>query len=375
MSQPVSEDRPLKDISLASIPAFPAVALRVLDLVSQDDADFNVLAREIASDATLSAQVLRLANSALFNLENPVGTVRQAVMLLGSQRVQSLVMSVAMANYSRAALRTEAFHRCWQHTIATAVLSREIAAAADAPQPEQAYSLGLLHDIGRLGLLVACPDDYDEMLRRADRNVTSLVELERQLFTMDHCELGRRLIMQWKLPHEFCVVAGRHHDPAAGATELDSLRIAHLSCRLADALEFWVAKPFLPLDVEEVLSELPDAVRLKLPSDPSDLKEKISNALCAGTEVLTQQPPDPVRIRSERSNTPDVNSDLPETRSPGASPTRFESMPAAWDFLVVVITVVVLMLMLAITYAVLPLSRIAALGLVILVCYCGQGFH
>src|SRR4051794_13220284 len=100
MSQQVSEDRPLKDISLASIPAFPAVALRVLDLVSQDDADFDLLAREIASDATLSAQVLRLANSALFRFETRIGTVQQALLLVGAERIQSLVMSVAMANYS-----------------------------------------------------------------------------------------------------------------------------------------------------------------------------------------------------------------------------------------------------------------------------------
>jgi HD-like signal output (HDOD) protein len=351
MSQQVLEDRPLKDISLASIPAFPGVALRVLNLVSRDDADFDLLAREIASDATLSAQVLRLANSALFRFETRIGTVQQAVMLLGAQHVQSLVMSVAVANYSRAALRTEAFQRCWQHTIATAVLSREIAAAAGAPQPEQAYSLGLLHDIGRLGLLVAWPDDYDQMLRKADRNVTSLIELERQLFTMDHCELGRRLIEQWKLPHEFCVVAGRHHDPPDGATELDSLRISYLSCRLADALEFWVAKPFRPLDVEEVLSELPDAVRLRLPSDPLDLREKIGNALGVGTAVLSQQPPDSVHIPSERSNTPDLDSDPPETGSTGASLTRFESLPAARGFLVVLVTGIVFMLMLAATYA------------------------
>jgi HD-like signal output (HDOD) protein len=323
-------------------------ALRVLDLVSQDDPDFDLLVREIASDATLSAQVLRLANSALFRFETEVGTVHQAVLLLGTQQVQSLVMSVATANYSRAALRTEAFQRCWQHTIATAVLSREIAAAAGAPQPEQAYSLGLLHDIGRLGLLVAWPDDYDLMVRKADRNVISLLELEKQLFTMDYCELGRRLIEQWKLPHEFCVVAGRHHDPPAGAAELDSLRIAHLSCRLADALEFWVAKPFRPLDIEEVLSELPSDVRLRLPSDPLDLKEQIANLLGGETAVLSQ---DSVHIPSERSNTPDLNSDPPETRSTSASLTRFESLPAAWDFLVVLITVIVFTLMLAVLYA------------------------
>lgn len=351
MSQQVSEHRPLKDISLASIPAFPAVALRVLDLASQDDPDFDLLVREIASDATLSAQVLRMANSPLFGFETRVGTVHQAVMMLGAQRVQSLVMSVATANFSRAALRTEALQRCWQHTIAAAVLSREIAAAAGAPQPEQAYSLGLLHDIGRLGLLVAWPDDYDLMLRKADRNVISLIELEKQLFTMDHCELGRRLMEQWKLPHEFCVVAGRHHDPPAGATELDSLRIAHLSCRLADALEFWVAKPFRPLEVEEVLSELPYAVRLRLPSDPLGLREKIGSSLGGGSAVLSQRPADSVRIPSKRSNTPELHSDQPETVSTGASLPRFESMPAAWDFLVVLITVVVFTLMLAVMYA------------------------
>lgn len=339
MAHQLAEDRPLKDVSLASIPAFPAVALRVLELVSQDDADFHLLMREIASDATLSAQVLRLANSALFQFE--VGTLQQAIMLLGYQQVQSLVMSVAIVNYSLKVLRTEAFQRCWQHTIATAVLSREIAVAADAPLPEQAYSLGLLHDIGRLGLLVAWPDDYDQMLRKADRNVNSLVELERQQFTMDHCELGRQLMQQWKLPHEFRVVAGRHHDLSAGETALDSLRIAHLSCRLADALEFWVAKPFQPVDVEEVLSELPDAVRLRLPRDPLELSEKIRRSLDVGTTILNDQPPESVPTSTESSNTPELSSDPPETGN----------TTAAWNFLVVLIAVTVFTLMLAAIYA------------------------
>lgn len=181
MSPQALADRPPKDISLASIPAFPAIALRVLDLVSQEDPDFDLLVREIASDATLSAQVLKLANSAFFGFVTEVGTVQQAVMMLGTRRVQSLVISVATSDYSRAALRTKALQRCWKHTVATAVLSRELATAAGAIQPEQAYSLGLLHDIGRLGLLVAWPDDYDLMLRKADRNVISLLELEKQI--------------------------------------------------------------------------------------------------------------------------------------------------------------------------------------------------
>jgi len=92
------------------------------------------------------------------------------------------------------------------------------------------------------------------------------------------------------------------------------------------------------------------AVRLRLPSDPLDLKEKIDNSLGEQTAVLSQRPPDSVRIPSETSNTPDLNSDQPETRSTGASPTRSESMPAGWDYLVVLITIIVFTLMLAAIY-------------------------
>src|ERR1700723_334170 len=84
-----------RDISLANIPAFPAVVLRVLDIASQDNPDFDLLVREITSDATLSAQVLRLANSPLFGFAAQISTVQRAVVALGTAQVQSLVMSVA----------------------------------------------------------------------------------------------------------------------------------------------------------------------------------------------------------------------------------------------------------------------------------------
>src|SRR5580704_15548506 len=245
-----------KDISLANIPAFPAVVLRVLDIASQENPDFALLEREITSDATLSAQVLRLANSPLFGFAAQISTVQRAVVALGTAQVQSLVMSVATANYSRAALRTEAMQKCWRHTLATAVLSREVARAAGIP-PEQAYSLGLLHDIGRLGLLVAWPDDYNRILEESSRDGTSMLELERELFNMDHCEVGHLLAGQWKLPPQFLAVAGHHHDPQPDSGDLTHLRIAHIGCGMADALGYWATKPFAPPEPAELLSLLP----------------------------------------------------------------------------------------------------------------------
>jgi hypothetical protein len=114
-----------------------------------------------------------------------------------------------------------------------------------------------------------------------------------------------------------------------------------------------VAKPFRPLEVEEVLSELPQTVRLKLPSDPLDLKEKIDNALGVGSALLGVQPPDPVQIPSEWPNTPDLDSDPPQTESTGAFLTSVERTPAAWDFLVIPIAAIVFTLILVILYALL----------------------
>lgn len=347
-----AEARVARQIALGNIPAFPAVVLRVLDLVSQDDPATGVLVQEIASDATLSAQVLRLANSAQFGFVGQIRTVGHAVVALGLSRIQALVTSVATANYSRAALRTRALHRVWRHTLASAVISRELARAAGAPA-EHAYTLGLLHDMGRLGLLVTWPDDYDHILREADRDNTGLLDLETRLFGMDHCEVGRRLAEQWKLPQEFCLVAGRHHDPSAGNKDLDSLAIASLSCRLADALGYWVSKPFHEITVAEILAELPGEARARLPRDEVVLQELVEKSVSGGSDLLNQSPSEyheprrretpPARLR------PDSANPLP---APGEADSLFqyEEKSIGWDFTVVLITVAVFAAVMVILY-------------------------
>ncbi len=279
---------PLKRVvSLAKIPAFPAVVLRVLEVISEDEPDLNRLVGEINSDATLSAQVLRLANSPLFAFSGQISSVQHAVTALGIEQIQSLVMSVATANYSKAAFRSESLRKCWRHTVASAVLCREIARAAGMP-PEESYTLGLLHDIGRLGLLAAWPDDYSRILEQANREGRSLLELERDLFDMDHCEVGHLLVTQWKLPSQFLAVAAHHHDPQPESEDLNHLSITHIGCRMADALGYWAAKPPLPVDPGDLLWLLPAAVRENFPADPEALRTLIERAVNDDREALSQ---------------------------------------------------------------------------------------
>src|SRR6185437_3178684 len=226
----------------------------------------------------------------LFTFTGQISSIQQAVTALGIEQIQSLVMTVATANYSRAAFRSESLRRCWRHTVASAVVCREIARTAGM-SPEESYSLGLLHDIGRLGMLSAWPDDYGRLLDEATREGSSLLALERDCFNKDHCEVGHLLAAQWKLPAQFLEVAGHHHDPQPESEDLNHLSIAKIGCRMADALGYWAAKPAVIAKPDEVLALLPAAVREQFPADPdSFLRTLIERAVNDEDRQALSQP-------------------------------------------------------------------------------------
>ena len=140
--------------------------------------------------------------------------------------------------------------RCWRHSLATAVLAEELARVASL-RPDQAYTAGLLHDLGRLALLAACPGRYTNLLRWMETDgpkddSSYLLEYERQHFEIDHCEAGLALGRRWGLPDELCMIAGHHHE-AVDIEEFDVANVARLSCALADTLGFGVVTVTKPL--------------------------------------------------------------------------------------------------------------------------------
>lgn len=284
-----------KRLVLASIPAFPPIALAVLEMTSQVDVTMRQLAKVIRSDAVFSSQVLRLANSALLDCPERISSLSRALSTLGLERLEALAVTVATSNYVKKTLGIEELRRCWRHTLACAILCRELARAASL-SGELGYMLGLLHDIGRLGLLVTYPNDYAQMLRDADRDPQSLLDKEQQLFGMDHCEAGRTLAQLWNLPEEFPLILGRHHDPPSGAS-LDMLAVVYHGCRLADVLGFAVLKPLRTATVEEIQATLPAQVAGRFTASVEELtqmvEQKITMHDAGDAAVSMAQPPVP----------------------------------------------------------------------------------
>src|SRR5262245_32189697 len=115
--------------SLRKVPPFPPVAAQLLALLSDTTTETKDIAKLVASDSTLTARLLQCVNSAGFGLQYPVGNVHHAVALMGIDRTRDVTMALATAAYAKGALRTGELRRCWQHTIATAVLAEQIARA------------------------------------------------------------------------------------------------------------------------------------------------------------------------------------------------------------------------------------------------------
>lgn len=263
--------------ALRQLPSFPAVATKLLQLLAKEDVPIRRIVELIRTDPAFSSGILRVANSALFGFASKVETVKHAVVVVGLDRVMTLTLTVAMGSYLKAALRIAVLRGCWRHSLACALLSEELATSCSV-HLDRAYTAGLLHDIGRLGLLVAYPAEYGKLLTVAEQNAGDVLEMERKLFDMDHCQAGRRLMEEWKFPEEFHEIAARHHsEPTTG--EFNLLALARLACRLADTLGFQAVKPARLWTFQEIQAALPEPFQQRFNPDPDSLRARVATII------------------------------------------------------------------------------------------------
>ena len=253
--------------------------MKVLELLGQEDVDVRQVVRWLQSDPVFSGEMLRVANSALYGTYGQIRSVHQATITLGLDFVKALAVTVGLRAYVKSAVKAPVLRRCWTHSVATAILSQELATACFM-KGDEAYTAGLLHDIGRLGLLAAYPVEYANVLNVAMDYSFDVLHCEKELFDVDHCEAGAWLAEQWKLPAELGDIAAHHHKqpPAPGAKDKPNLlTIVELGCRMADALDFSVIKIRECWPLEQLLEYLPEAARLRFPKDTEALKTKVND--------------------------------------------------------------------------------------------------
>lgn len=200
--------------ALSALPSLPMAVMDSLSAADSDDMPIDVLAGKIEVDQGLVARLLRVANSAFYGLQRRVGSVHDAIVVLGTGNVHNLILAVSLSDYAQAAMPVgEAqLPGFLKHSIAVAICARALAPRIGC-DGNTAFAAGLLHDVGRLVLAVRYSRQMAEVLRYQQHLDCYLWEAEQQVLGIDHGRVGQLVAERWNFPESLCVAIQGHHDP------------------------------------------------------------------------------------------------------------------------------------------------------------------
>jgi putative nucleotidyltransferase with HDIG domain len=220
-----------------NLPPVSQAALKLVNLLEQASISNDEIVEVIKCDNVLTAKLLRACNSPYFGLDDPVASVDQAVLLLGHQQILHIVLTLAFGSAMVVPLPGYAVEaeELWRHSLMTATAAEIVAAEAGEMNVEApvAFTVGLLHDIGKLALSQAITPELQLELRQLiEQGSRSRAEAERRVLGTDHAEIGACLLKSWNLPDEIVEAVANHHQPVCEPRPKLSV-ITHLANCLA----------------------------------------------------------------------------------------------------------------------------------------------
>ena len=215
------------------IPPLPNVAMKVAALTQDLNASTRSIGDCIGCDPVLSARVLRAANSPLYYLERDVTTLTMAVNALGNESIHLLVLaSAAIGAFKRKGHSSAMETTLWEHSVAVGLAAREIMLALGLRGTDQAFTCGLLHDIGKLMLLRHNEDAYRQIID--DVEECGYLANERATFGYTHAQVGALAAKRWNLPDAITHAIYHHHQPSQAEQSMLIARVVDVADALAN---------------------------------------------------------------------------------------------------------------------------------------------
>jgi putative nucleotidyltransferase with HDIG domain len=210
-----------------NLPTISTTVAQLSRLIRDETATTADFENIIRLDPSLTANLLRLANSAYFGLRREVTSVKLAVTLLGLKRLFELVTSASFARLLPPRIPGYDMEATvfWRHSIAVAVLAEQLAHAMQVPAPNLLFTAGLLHDVGKLAIGNFLIDGRIAAQSRLAGEQDDLVEIERTLLGIDHQEVGEHLAAMWDLPDSVIWSARWHHAPSKAPAGVDRMLV------------------------------------------------------------------------------------------------------------------------------------------------------
>jgi HD-like signal output (HDOD) protein len=217
---------------LRRLPSLPSTYFNLLKEIESDNFTTQSIGAVISRDPVVTVRLLQMVNSAAFALAHKVTDPVDAVSLLGIETVKSLVMGLQVFSQSDAAREAGlSLEILWEHSLLVAKFAQQITLkqTGDVRLAGDAFTAGLLHDVGRIVIASNLPKEYAAIIARARENSRPLHEEEAATLQVDHAEVGAYLLGLWGLPVEIVEATGGHHAPGqtAFASEFTLLGAVH----------------------------------------------------------------------------------------------------------------------------------------------------
>ncbi|MBN2041054.1 MAG: HDOD domain-containing protein [Spirochaetes bacterium] len=236
-------------IEIKDIPVIPQVAAKVLQLQEDNlQISFNELERIIKLDPAITARILKVANSALYARQKEITNLQQAITLLGFKMIKSMILLICASNiygktkkkfkgYPETIATKSSVMEMWRHLVLTAFIARHMATKMKLDdRKEDIFVAGLLHDIGRVVLMINHSELYEKFLQEAGNNLEKdILRIEDSIFGYNHLEVGKLVLEKWNFPDELVDVISQHHSKHIDSpfkTSITIVSIANLYARV-----------------------------------------------------------------------------------------------------------------------------------------------
>ncbi len=197
-----------------SIPTLPAVVDKVIDITANPDSSTSELWEIVRADQTLSATIVKLANSAYYGLPNKVASLQHALSLLGYKEIRNLIITRAVFQSFKDKCKYGPLNLApyWAHAF-TCAMGSQIISEYLGNENQDLYTACLLHDIGKLIIYMAMPEAYTEMIYEIGYCGHTIYETEHHFFGMTHEQTGQIILKKWLFPKSIVESIGLHHHP------------------------------------------------------------------------------------------------------------------------------------------------------------------
>ena len=219
---------------MKSFPSMSGIAAKVLKLLDDPDADASQVEKLLKQDPSLTANLLKLTNSAYLGIPSKVGSVRHAIAMLGWKRLSKLVMAACVSAITDQKIPGYDLPPgvLWQHSVAVSVTAEGLMRELKIAESDEIFTAALLHDLGKLILGGFVEKELDEIQKAAARGIPFQMA-EQEVLGTDHAEIGALMLESWSFPPKLVSAVRWHHDPDSApetSSMTDIVHVANVLC-------------------------------------------------------------------------------------------------------------------------------------------------